>query len=84
MGIVPNLKVKWLAKIEELLRRGVHAWFLVPAGVERVIGILEDASFDPSPGQLNLIPEDQKNRVWQLLEVRCNIVGPERRCSWHP
>ena len=32
-----------LPRIEEWLRRSVHAWFFVPEGIVRTIGVLEDA-----------------------------------------
>jgi hypothetical protein len=47
--------VKWLNVVEEWLRRWVHAWFLLPDGIERTIGVLEDARYDPPPSQLSLV-----------------------------
>ena len=49
------VSVKWLNVLEESLRRWVHTWFLVPDGVERTIGVLEDARYDPPPSQLSLV-----------------------------
>jgi Protein of unknown function (DUF2384) len=54
VGLAPE-PLKWLNTIEEQLRRGVHAWFLVPGGVERIIGVLEDARYEPPASQLSLI-----------------------------
>jgi Protein of unknown function (DUF2384) len=54
VGAAPT-SVKWLNFVEEWLRRWVHAWFLVPDGIERTIGVLEDARYDPSPSQLSLV-----------------------------
>jgi hypothetical protein len=54
VGVAPA-SVKWLNIIEEWLRRWVHAWFLVPDGVERTIGVLEDARYDPPESQLALV-----------------------------
>jgi hypothetical protein len=54
VGAAP-VSVRWLNVLEEWLRRWVHAWFLVPDGIERTIGVLEDAHYDPPPSQLNLI-----------------------------
>ena len=39
----------------EWLRQWVHSWFLVPDGMKRTIGVLEDARYDPPPSQLNLV-----------------------------
>jgi hypothetical protein len=54
VGAAP-VSVKWLNFVEEWLRRWVHAWFLVPDGIERTIGVLEDARYDPPPSQLGLV-----------------------------
>ena len=54
VGVAPA-SVRWLNILEEWLRRWVHAWFLVPDGVERTIGVLEDARYDPPPSQLNFV-----------------------------
>jgi hypothetical protein len=54
VGAAPA-SVKWLNVVEEWLRRWVHAWFLVPDGIERTIGVLEDARYDPPPSQLSLV-----------------------------
>jgi hypothetical protein len=47
--------MKWLNVLEEWLRRWVHTWFLVPDGLERTIGVLEDARYDPPSSQLSLV-----------------------------
>jgi len=54
VGAAPA-SVKWLNVLEEWLRRWVHTWFLVPDGLERTIGVLEDARYDPPPSQLSLV-----------------------------
>jgi len=54
VGAAPA-SVKWLNVLEEWLRRWVHTWFLVPDGLERTIGVLEDARYDPPSSQLSLI-----------------------------
>ena len=54
VGAAPA-SVKWLNVLEEWLRRWVHNWFLVPDGLERTIGVLEDARYDPPPSQLSLV-----------------------------
>ena len=54
VGTAPA-SVKWLNGVEEWLRRWVHAWFLVPDGIQRTIGVLEDARYDPPPSQLSLV-----------------------------
>lgn len=53
IGVIPNSNAKWLTMVEEQLRRAVHAWFLVPSGTERIIGLLEDARFEPRPSQMS-------------------------------
>ena len=54
LGTVPA-SLKWLNVIEEWLRQWVHSWFLVPDGMKRTIGVLEDARYDPPPSQLSLV-----------------------------
>jgi hypothetical protein len=54
VGAAPG-PVKWLNVLEEWLRRWVHTWFLVPDGLERTIGVLEDARYDPPSSQLSLV-----------------------------
>ena len=54
VGAAPA-SVKWLNVLEEWLRRWVHTWFLVPDGLERTIGVLEDARYDPPSSQLSLV-----------------------------
>jgi hypothetical protein len=54
VGTAPA-SVKWLNGVEEWLRRWVHGWFLVPDGIQRTIGVLEDARYDPPPSQLSLV-----------------------------
>jgi hypothetical protein len=64
-----SASLKWLNTIEEQLRRWVHAWFLVPTGTERTIAILQDASYDPSDAQLNLVPRALRDRVREDLKL---------------
>jgi hypothetical protein len=54
VGAAPA-SVKWLNVVEEWLRGWVHSWFLVPDGIERTIGVLEDARYDPPLSQLSLV-----------------------------
>ena len=54
LGTVPA-SLKWLNVIEEWLRQWVDSWFLVPDGMKRTIGVLEDARYDPPPSQLTLV-----------------------------
>jgi Alcohol dehydrogenase GroES-like domain len=54
VGAAPA-SVKWLNILEEWLRRWVHTWFLVPDGLERTIGVLGDARYDPPSSQLSLV-----------------------------
>jgi hypothetical protein len=54
IGAAPA-SLKWLNVIEEWLRQWVHSWFLVPDGMKRTIGVLEDARYDPPPSQLSLV-----------------------------
>jgi hypothetical protein len=70
--------LKWLNKVEELLRQWIHAWFLVPDGIERTIGVLEDAQYDPPPSQLDLLQSPRKEKVQE--DLKC---GPETlRYRW--
>ena len=48
VGLAPD-SLRWLNTVEELLRHWVHEWFLVPDGVERTVGVLEDARYEPPP-----------------------------------
>jgi hypothetical protein len=54
VGAAPA-SLKWLNVLEEWLRRWVHTWFLVPDGLERTIGVLADARYDPPSSQLSLV-----------------------------
>jgi hypothetical protein len=68
VGLAPN-SAKWLNVVEELLRRSVHAWFLVPDGIERTIALLEDSRYNPSASQLNFIHGDQRDRFRDDLNL---------------
>jgi hypothetical protein len=61
--------LKWLNKIEELIRRGVHALFLVPDGIERTIGLLEDAHYEPPQSQLNLVQSPLREKLQHDLKL---------------
>jgi len=67
VGLTPD-SWKWFHKVEELLRQWVHAWFLVPAGIERTIGVLEDAQYEPTPSQLALLQSPRKETVQEDLK----------------
>jgi hypothetical protein len=68
VGLTPD-SFKWLNKVEEQLRQWVHAWFLVPDGIESTIGVLEDAQYDPPPSQLNFIQSPRKEKVQEDLKA---------------
>lgn len=70
VGFVPNSQLKWLSAIEDLLRRSVHAWFLVPDGVEKTIGVLEDTSFEPPSGRYDAMPPALRDKVRQDLKLQ--------------
>ena len=61
--------LKWLNKIEDLIRQWVHTWFLVPDGVERTIGILEDADYRPSPAQFRAVDSSLREQIKANLEL---------------
>jgi hypothetical protein len=63
VGLVPNANVKWLTMLEDWLRRQVHEWFLVPAGVEQTIGVLEDAVYEPPASQLNAVASPKREML---------------------
>jgi hypothetical protein len=67
VGLVPD-SFRWLNKIEDQLRQWVHEWFLVPDGVERTIGILEDAPYELPASQLKLVEIQDKERLQQDLK----------------
>ncbi|TMJ84418.1 MAG: hypothetical protein E6G76_18530 [Alphaproteobacteria bacterium] len=67
VGLAPD-SLKWLNTVEELLRHWVHEWFLVPDGVERTIGILEDARYEPPPSQLDLLQSPRKEKTQENLK----------------
>src|SRR5262245_5793990 len=69
VGLAPNSNMKWLTMIEDHLRRIVHGFFLVPDGIEKTIGILEDARYDPPPSQLNALPSPQRERLRDDLKL---------------
>ena len=52
--------------MEELLRHWVHELFLVPDGVEKTIGVLEDARYEPPPSQLDLLQSPRRERCRRI------------------
>jgi hypothetical protein len=56
--------------IEEQLRRWVHEWFLVPDGVKKTIGLLEDADYQPCTSLLEAVPDAQRERLEADLKLR--------------
>ena len=78
VGLAPD-SLKWLNTIEEQLRRGVHAWFLVPDGVERTIGVLEDADYEPPRSQLNLV---QNATTREKLQDDLRLPAGTLRYRW--
>jgi hypothetical protein len=67
VGLAPD-SLKWLNTVEELLRHWVHEWFLVPDGVERTIGVLEDARYEPPPSQLDLLQSPRREKTQEDLK----------------
>jgi hypothetical protein len=61
--ISPNANMKWINFIEEAWRRSVHAWFLVPDGIVKTIGILEGAPYMPPTAQLRTAPARLRRHV---------------------
>jgi hypothetical protein len=68
LGTAPT-PVKWLNFIEEQLRRWVHAWYLVPDGIRSTIAVLDDARYDPPPGQLNFLSGPLKEKCQEDLHL---------------
>jgi hypothetical protein len=66
-GLVPD-SFRWLNKVENQIRQWVHEWFLVPDGVERTIGILEDAPYELPASQFKLVEISDKERLQQDLK----------------
>ena len=66
-GLAPD-SLKWLNKGEELLRQWVHAWFLVPDGIEKTIGVLEDAQYEPPERELSFIQNLRNKKVQEDLK----------------
>jgi hypothetical protein len=74
VGVVPNSNFRWLIAIEESLRRLVHAWFFVPGGIVRTIGVLEDARYDPPSSQLDALPSSVRRRLRNDLKLPGNTL----------
>jgi hypothetical protein len=73
-GLLPNSNVKFLIVIEEWLRRLIHASFLVPDGVQRTIGILEDADYKPPPTQLDAVGSNLREQIRDDLNLPRNSL----------
>ena len=69
VGLVPNSNLRWLTAIEEWLRRLVHAWFFVPDGIVRTIGVLEDARYEPPVSQLEALAAPARKRLRNDLRL---------------
>jgi hypothetical protein len=66
--------LKFLNVIEEQLRRWIHTWFLVPDGVKRMIGILEDADYEPPPDQLKAVASPLREQLRDDLKQPRNSL----------
>jgi hypothetical protein len=75
VGLVPNSNLKWLNAIEEWLRRLVHAWFFVPHGIVRTIGVLEDAQYEPPASQLEALAAPVRRRLRSDLRLPPGCLG---------
>jgi hypothetical protein len=73
-GLLPNSKVKLLIMIEEWLRRLIHGSFLVPDGIKRTIGILEDADYKPPPTQLDAVGSPLREQIQDGLKLARNSL----------
>jgi hypothetical protein len=69
VGLLPNSNITWINKIEEALRRVVHQWFLVPDGIVRTIGVLEDARYLPPPKHLAALAPNKRKRLQADLKL---------------
>ncbi len=78
VGLIPNSNMKWLTVVEETLRRWVHAWFLVPDGIMRTIGVLEDAPYEPPSTQLNSVINPQLRE-----KLRSDLRLPTNSLQYH-
>jgi hypothetical protein len=74
IGVGQAPQLKWLNVIEVGLRRCVHAWFLVPHGIEETIGLLEDARYEPPASHLKLIPSPLRERLRDNLGLPVGSV----------
>jgi hypothetical protein len=70
VGLLPATKVKWISMLEEWLRRCVHGWFLVPAGITRAIGMIEDAPYNPPRSELEALADGQRDRIEADLKLK--------------
>ena len=67
VGLLPNSNVKLLIMLEETVRRGIHAFFLVPNAVERTIGILEDVRYTPPDDHMDAVPPQLREELQRDL-----------------
>jgi hypothetical protein len=67
VGFMPNSQIEWLMVVERRMRRSVHELFLVPTGIERTIGVLEYANYDPPASVLNGIADSAREKLQQDL-----------------
>jgi hypothetical protein len=73
VGVVPNQK--WLTAIEDFVRGGVHAWFLVPEGIVNTIAVLEDTSYEPPRDQLDAVANPaRRNKLCDDLKLPVNTL----------
>jgi len=69
VGLLPNSNIKPLVVLEETVRRGIHAYFLVPNAAERTIGILEDVRYKPPAEQLGAVPSPLREELQRDLAL---------------
>jgi hypothetical protein len=74
--IAPD-QIQWLNIIEETWRRWVHSWFLVPDGILKTVGILEDARYTPSDDQKALLPDGIREQI--LTDLKLPATSTEAR-----
>jgi Protein of unknown function (DUF2384) len=78
VGLLPNSTMKWPNIVEEMIRRSVHQWFLVPDGIVRTIGVLEDAHYDPPHSLAKAFPVPQ----WVALREDLKLPAVSLQARW--
>ncbi len=73
LSVAPS-SLKFLNIIDEQLRRWIHTWFLVPDGVKRMIGILEDADYEPPTDQLRAVASPFREQLRDDLKQPRNSL----------